>query len=76
MKTTRARGRVLAVMAVAVALALCPRAVAGGLNWDIESFDVTLVVQADGTLDVTERIVADFSRERHPGIFREIPYAY
>ncbi|MHC4350906.1 MAG: DUF2207 domain-containing protein [Planctomycetota bacterium] len=76
MKTTRARGRVLAVMAVAVALALCPRAVAGGLNWDIESFDVTLVVQADGTLDVTERIVADFSRERHHGIFREIPYAY
>ncbi|MHC4416929.1 MAG: DUF2207 domain-containing protein [Planctomycetota bacterium] len=76
MKSTIARYGVLAVLAVAAALAMCPRAVASGLNWEIESFDVTLVVEPDGTLDVTERIVADFSREGHHGIFREIPYAY
>jgi len=76
MQTARGRCRALALLAVAVGLAMCPRAVAGGLNWDIESFDVMLVVQPNGTLDVTERIVADFSREPHHGIFREIPYAY
>ncbi|MHC4448228.1 MAG: DUF2207 domain-containing protein, partial [Planctomycetota bacterium] len=48
----------------------------GGLNWHIESFDVTLVVRPQGTLEVSERIVADFSREAHHGIYREIPYAY
>jgi uncharacterized membrane protein YgcG len=76
MQTARGRCRALAVVAVAVTLAMCPRAVARGLNWHIESFDVMLVVQPDGSLDVTERIVADFSRELHHGIFREIPYAY
>jgi len=76
MDRMRARCRALAVMAVAAVLAMCPRAVARGLNWDIESFDVVLEVQPDGTLEVTERIVADFSREAHHGIFREIPYAY
>jgi uncharacterized membrane protein YgcG len=57
-------------------MALCPRAAARGLNWDIESFDVLLDVRPNGTLEVRERIVADFSREPHHGIFREIPYAY
>ncbi|MHC5007736.1 MAG: DUF2207 domain-containing protein, partial [Planctomycetota bacterium] len=76
MQTARTRCGALAVVAVAVVLGLCPEAVARGLNWHIESFDVTVVVQPDGSLDVTERIVADFSRERHHGIFREIPYAY
>jgi uncharacterized membrane protein YgcG len=76
MQTARTRCRALAVVAVAVVLALCPEVVARGLNWHLESFDATLVVKPDGSLDVTERIVADFSRERHHGIFREIPYAY
>lgn len=49
---------------------------ADGLRWDITSFDVKIIVQADGTLDITERIVADFSREPHRGILRDIPYSY
>src|SRR4029434_4626712 len=48
----------------------------GGLRWQIESFDVSIIVQPDGVLDVTERIAADFSREQHHGIVREILYAY
>jgi uncharacterized membrane protein YgcG len=63
-------------MAVATAMALCPRVVARGLNWDLETFDVLLAVEPNGTLQVTERIVADFSREAHHGIIREIPYTY
>jgi hypothetical protein len=66
----------MAVMAVATAMALCPRVVARGLNWDLETFDVLLAVEPNGTLQVTERIVADFSREAHHGIIREIPYTY
>ncbi|MCB9845205.1 MAG: DUF2207 domain-containing protein [Phycisphaeraceae bacterium] len=47
-----------------------------GLNWDIDSFDVEIEVRSDASLVVTERIVADFSREPHRGIFREIPVRY
>ncbi len=47
-----------------------------GLNWDIDSFDVDVNIRADGTIEVTETIVADFTRERHRGIYRNIPYSY
>ena len=59
-----------------VAALLGARASAQGLDWDIESFDVEIEVRADASLLVRERIVADFSREGHRGIFREIPTRY
>lgn len=46
------------------------------LDWEIDSFDVEIVVHDDASLDVTERIVADFTRDPHRGIFREIPHRY
>lgn len=64
---------------VVVALALLAGvrgAVAGGLAWEITSYDTDITVQTDGSFDVTERIVADFTRDPHHGIYREIPYAY
>src|SRR4051812_33236625 len=48
----------------------------GGLRWQIDSFDVSIIVRPDGVLDITERVAADFSREAHHGIIRDIPYAY
>ncbi|MEE8171282.1 MAG: DUF2207 domain-containing protein [Phycisphaerae bacterium] len=60
-----------------MAIAATPSgAAARGLDWNIASFDVAIDVQTDGTLAITERIVADFSREPHHGIFRDIPYRY
>ncbi|HZW10687.1 MAG TPA: DUF2207 domain-containing protein [Phycisphaerales bacterium] len=49
---------------------------AQGLDWDIDSFTVGIEVMPDAGLEVTETIVADFSREPHRGIFREIPVRY
>ncbi|HYE77307.1 MAG TPA: DUF2207 domain-containing protein, partial [bacterium] len=48
----------------------------GGFDWELDRFDVHLKIQPDGSFLVTETIVADFSRDPHHGIFREIPYAY
>lgn len=61
---------------VLVVSVLGARATGQGLNWDIDSFDVEIDVQPDASMLVHERIVADFSREAHHGIFREIPYKY
>ncbi|MBK7405397.1 MAG: DUF2207 domain-containing protein [Phycisphaerales bacterium] len=55
---------------------LAPHAWGQGLDWDIDSFDVEVEVGPDASMLVRERIVADFSREAHHGIFREIPYRY
>jgi uncharacterized membrane protein len=45
-------------------------------GWTITDFDVSYVINADGTVDTVEDIRVDFgSLERH-GIFREIPIEY
>src|SRR5437868_3528485 len=64
------------LFATLVLLAFAPTAQAAGLNWAVDSFDATIQVRADGTLDITERIVADFTREAHHGIVRTMPYSY
>lgn len=61
---------------IAAVLLLVPSARADGLNWDIDSFDVEITVNEDGSFDVVETIVADFTREQHRGIFRSIPFRY
>jgi len=40
-------------------------------NWDIQDFNSTIQINADNSIDVTEHIVADFSREEHHGIYRD-----
>jgi hypothetical protein len=45
-------------------------------DWDIFSFDTDITVQEDGTLHIKETIVADFSKEEHHGIYRNIPVEY
>lgn len=51
-------------------------AFAYGWDWNIQNFDTTIRVNTDSTIDVTEQIIVDFSREQHHGIFRLIPVKY
>lgn len=44
--------------------------------WEIDSFASNIYIQEDGTVDITEIITADFSKEAHRGIERSIPYKY
>ncbi len=44
-------------------------------GFTIDSFMADIAVQADGTVSVTETIVADFTEQLH-GIYRDIPVAY
>jgi uncharacterized membrane protein YgcG len=59
-----------------VAVLLGARARAQGLDWDIDSFHTEIEVMPDASMLVRETIIADFSREPHHGIFREIPLRY
>lgn len=45
-------------------------------NWDIQSFSTDIVINQDASILVTEKIVVDYSREQHHGIFRLIPFNY
>lgn len=45
-------------------------------DWEITDFDVNVQVNKDSTLIVDEHIVADFTREPHHGIYRDIPVKY
>lgn len=44
--------------------------------WTIPSYDVDMKMRKDGVLEVTERIVADFSNTSRRGIIRDIPVRY
>ncbi len=66
--------RILLALLIAALALLAPPALAS--SWDIESFDTRIVVHPDGHLEITETIVADFRRQAHRGIYREIPYRY
>ncbi len=45
-------------------------------GWAISSFDAQYTVNADRTIDVTERIIVDFGPLQRHGIYREIPVRY
>ncbi|MFC1750605.1 DUF2207 domain-containing protein [Pseudomonadota bacterium] len=45
-------------------------------DWEIDTFEVNVQVNEDSTLIVEEHIVADFRREEHHGIYRDIPIKY
>ncbi|MFA5030309.1 MAG: DUF2207 domain-containing protein [Patescibacteria group bacterium] len=42
----------------------------------INSFDVSLIVNADSTIDVTETIEYNFENTQHHGMYQYIPYEY
>lgn len=68
------RGMFLAALAC---LLLAPVAAsAQDTGWTIPSFDAQYVINADRTIDVTERIVADFGDLQKHGIYRAIPVKY
>lgn len=71
---TRIRALLVLVAAV-VALVAVPGG-AGAQDtepWTITGYDVAMAVDADGTLEVTERIDLDFGTLQRRGIFRYIP---
>jgi hypothetical protein len=45
-------------------------------GWTIPSFDAAYTVNADRSIDVTERIAVDFGPLQRHGIYREIPVRY
>src|SRR3989339_20474 len=42
----------------------------------IDDFDITLNINKDTSIDVTERITYNYGTERKHGIYREVPYKY
>ena len=68
--------KLLATLGVALLLAVSPTAVLAAENWEISKWDSQIEILEDGTLDITETIVADFTTEAHHGIFRNIPIKY
>jgi len=45
-------------------------------DWDISDFSTDIIVGKDSGIEVTETIVADYTREEHHGILRYIPIKY
>lgn len=43
-------------------------------NWEISSFDATIQINKDASVEITEKIVADFTNEAHRGIARFVPF--
>ncbi|MBI4235209.1 DUF2207 domain-containing protein [Candidatus Peregrinibacteria bacterium] len=43
-------------------------------SWEISSFDAEILINKDASVEITEKIVADFTNEAHRGIARFIPF--
>jgi uncharacterized membrane protein YgcG len=71
MKTTIKTFLILGVFALSQIAAF-----AATEGWEITSFNSDITISPDGTVQITETIVADFANEEHQGIAREIPYEY
>jgi uncharacterized membrane protein len=67
--------RTVFVFALFVAVGFAPTTQAQEYPWQMDSFDVTVRVQPNGGLEVTEKIDANFFENRH-GIIRDIPVKY
>ena len=66
----------LIAAAVALSWLAAGGAVAQSVGERIESYDVSIDIQRDGSIAVTEAIVYDFAGAEHHGIFRTIPVRY
>jgi uncharacterized membrane protein YgcG len=74
----KVRPRLLVLVClIAAAVALSGLAAGGAVAQSagerIESYDVSIDIQRDGSIAVTERIAYDFASTAHHGIFRTIP---
>ena len=47
-----------------------------GYSWDLSEFTQNIEIQESGKIIVEEVIIADFTRDAHHGIFRNIPISY
>jgi len=43
---------------------------------EIQNYETDIVINADATIDVKEKILYDFGQEQRHGIYRDIPYRY
>ena len=66
----------LAAIAGAVLLVGLAGGVAAAADEQVESYQVDLTVQPDGTLHVREQITYDFGAQQRHGIYRTIPVQY
>ncbi|MCB1184123.1 DUF2207 domain-containing protein [bacterium] len=74
---TMLRCPLVAGLLLAAFLVAGPRpAAAGEVPWRIADYQVTIAPAADGTVFVSERIVADFGTNKRHGIYRAIPTRY
>lgn len=72
----QSRGRaVLGSLFGVLAFLAAPAVARADDGWVIKKYDVRLVIEHDGTVDITETIDARFDEPKH-GIFREIPVRY
>lgn len=67
---------VLAAVALAVLTAGEGRSGAQAFGERIRNYDVTILVAADGHLDVSEQITYDFGGQFRHGIFRDVPVRF
>ncbi len=63
------------LLAAVLALLLAAPSLAAQRSLAIKSFDTRIVVEKDGTLDITERIQAEFTGSWN-GIYRVVPLSY
>ncbi len=65
--------RALAALALSFGLFVPFEPAFGQASWSVKEFHTDMTVRGDGSLEVRERVVADFLKERH-GIYRYVPY--
>jgi uncharacterized membrane protein YgcG len=71
------QGTIAAIVALVLALiGLFARPVAADEGWVISSFETRITIENDGSLAITETILADFGNLERHGIFRDIPVIY
>jgi hypothetical protein len=73
---SRALRIITVALAAAVVLATPGAARAQGIGERISAYDVTIGIQADGSMEVVERIDYYFGTTEHHGIFRDIPVRF
>ena len=62
---------------VTTSMALVPASLfSQDTGWTIQAFDAQYIVNADRTIDVTERIIVNFGSLQRHGIYRDIPVRY
>ncbi len=60
-------------VAVGIAVLWAPASAMAQFNEQIDSYDVRIEIQGDGSLLITEVIAYDFGVTEHHGIFRDVP---